>query len=909
MENFYSSELKYSEFLYDIFASNKSSTGQQLILTANQRQGRFLRQKCSLNTVASNNTELFTFFSWIKNCYLDCQDHAVPGFERRLISPFEEQALWRQVAEEITSNKPLVNTEQLQKMLKQTADNVLLFQVPLAQLEQSRSEEAALFIQCYKQFVAKLDEHELEAPLPSMSRLIQHFEKFPPNINAIYLYGFAEVPPLFNRLCGQATNALALVRGDEPAEKLNCIQFNSIDEEIESAAHWVKQTLTQDPNQQIAVVVPQLTQLRSIIERQFLKVLEPKRYLNASSCVIPSLFDISAGQSLSATACIRCAIDLLIIGQRHTDRDRMLSITQSIYWGAAYNPARQSLAEWLACRSEKKISSTTFLSWLKHFEGETKKKDLAEAFVYDSSRIISLQQQRAWSKKNQTISAWIDWYIDILETLGWPGPQTLSSYDYQCVQVFMEALNTLRCTEPSLVQLNKPSDFHAFLHSWCNSQVFHPEIKIPKVRILGLMEASGLKFDQCRIIGLTEAELPSAPSPDPLLPIALQQKYNTPKSSVEREYHYSKALLNDVVGCARHVTFSYASGGGENEQQNLSPLVEHYLGPADKIVQQSPDKNDELLRVNLAEKPYSLTKVDTGTAPTIPKGSNIRGGAYHLDLYHLNPLYAFFKYRLLVDNRDIPPIAGLDARLRGNLLHDCLALLYKKYDTQTKIKTLTDASDIEAELAPLVNRSMQALLEQITSMPIEIEEYEKNRLIRSLLSVIKTDAARNPPWKILELEAKKNLVFKDRTLRFRIDRVDTAKGLVIVDYKTGASSINPLLKKELAAYQLPLYTTVYAREDIAAVCYLQVEEKDVAYNGIGTENTFRGIMSPDKVRGSEISESFHDLIIHWRSSIESTIANIIEGKAVYRASDVTRNHYFSHYLLAVRQEELERNDV
>ena len=150
---------------------------------------------------------------------------------------------------------------------------------------------------------------------------------------------------------------------------------------------------------------------------------------------------------------------------------------------------------------------------------------------------------------------------------------------------------------------------------------------------------------------------------------------------------------------------------------------------------------------------------------------------------------------------------------------------------------------------------------------------EVPRLERLLRNLIDFDRARGAV-NIVDIENKQKIVVGDVGLTVRFDRVDadTAKGQLVVDYKTGVKfSANKWLGERPIEMQMPLYAA-YGKFDGIALYWMHssglsvtgISDRDW---GIGRSRSFRSLSRED----------WCDQVTTWRSICEHLIAEYRGG--------------------------------
>jgi ATP-dependent helicase/nuclease subunit B len=153
----------------------------------------------------------------------------------------------------------------------------------------------------------------------------------------------------------------------------------------------------------------------------------------------------------------------------------------------------------------------------------------------------------------------------------------------------------------------------------------------------------------------------------------------------------------------------------------------------------------------------------------------------------------------------------IDARTRGTLAHDALARFYRSIHSELGVERVTPGTIAEAlELAERVTGEVLARAPRPGSLAEEMALATIGPLVSRLVS---RDATFLPGWRPVEVEWAFGMDdephdFGSFLLRGRVDRIDDGPaGLVIVDYKTGSSSVTPQAKMLSGGkVQMPLYS-------------------------------------------------------------------------------------------------------
>jgi RecB family exonuclease len=264
---------------------------------------------------------------------------------------------------------------------------------------------------------------------------------------------------------------------------------------------------------------------------------------------------------------------------------------------------------------------------------------------------------------------------------------------------------------------------------------------------------------------------------------------------------------------------------------------------------------------------------DNGPAWPLPREP--RGGANLLELQSLCPFRAFAELRLKAQPLLAPP-PGIDARLRGKMLHSALEQFWRATGSAAALQ----ARSRDATLA-LVHECVQRASERIAAViPGAIDpallRREAARAQRLLGQLIDWELTRGG-FEVQSLEAPQRLPIAGTTLPLRLDRVDRLEdgGLVVIDYKTGKAQSLDAYAERPPKPQLPAYAVAVGGQ-VRAVLALH----------LGRDLKLRGVADrPGRVpgRGIEVVAGgeghWLELLRQWRERLERLMREFLEGRA------------------------------
>ena len=283
-------------------------------------------------------------------------------------------------------------------------------------------------------------------------------------------------------------------------------------------------------------------------------------------------------------------------------------------------------------------------------------------------------------------------------------------------------------------------------------------------------------------------------------------------------------------------------------------------------------------------KPIPLDLIDDNIAPAVSETEKIRGGSQLFAAQAVCPAWAFYQYRLGATALESPS-DGLDSMARGNLVHAALQHFWLTCKDLNTLKLLTTDA-----LQANIHAACEAALKQLETeqLPIRMIEIERLRLQQLLQSWLALERERDD-FSVQHCEYDVNLVVEGLTLKLRIDRIDALPdgGLVIIDYKTGATtqSHSSWADARIKTPQLPLYAALVLKESqVVATCFAKVHVHECTLTGMG-DRKILDVTSFEKLASNSAFKIFADmpaLIAHWQQSLTAIAQEIKSGIADVR---------------------------
>ncbi|MCY3640928.1 MAG: PD-(D/E)XK nuclease family protein [Gammaproteobacteria bacterium] len=574
-----------------------------------------------------------------------------------------------------------------------------------------------------------------------------------------------------------------------PAVDQRRVQLNSQAGEISAAAQWARQVLMSDSQARIGVVFPYLTDTYHAIDHAF----------GVEFSDAPDAFDLSGGLSLAQQPVWRAADKLL---------EHLIQPPEE----APERPAR-----------------TPFLE-------------------VPENPVQLLPSVREWRGEERSFAAWVTSFKETLLGAGWGA--NAGSSQFQAQQSIGDCLDRYR-------RLPHSADIDAALalrtlRDLLSTKVFAPQRRPAPVQVLGYLETTGLTFTHLWVGGLSDSAWPQAPSPNPLIPMRLQQAAGIPRLDHDSERDFAGQRLAHWRSACQFFTASW-SGEDADGQHDCSPLIKSLPdAPIDQVLHNHRHRRHPALAES---PPFDQVEVAPPDRAS-PYEGDVRAGTALIQDQAKCPFRAWATHRLKLraENAEEP---FADALTRGSLVHDAFLFLYQ--DHQRPFSEGAVQGAVEA-----------AVSKHLGATPNLYQTLEKQRVARILTAWLDLEA-NHPQFTVTGLEQDAELTLPGARFRMRIDRINqehATDAKIVIDYKTGAVSTNQMIGERLIEPQLPMYALT--DDDIEAVLVAQVGDEDVRLVGWSSAGIQLG-KTPQK--------GWENLRRRWRTQVQSLIDEFRDGEA------------------------------
>lgn len=829
-------------------------TASTCVITANQRLARQVRShyEQSQQTCTYESLDVLPLTQWLERSWRSLNPTEL------LLTTAQQSRCWQQVIEADDKYQQWLLPTNTAKLAEQAWTYTELWQIPISELENSHYAESQLLANWIQQFNKLCQQHHWLGNCQLATACLQHIDQLPKA--PLLLVGFDDLPPAISNLFRQLQERQPVEFLQTEAQATQVFQHIAGDpkQELEQMAAWAKAELDANPNAHIGCIVPNLAENRDRVWQVFMQTFAPTYWQPGQT---PSHFrthglpfNLSAGESFSQVGIIKTALmTLQLTLQQEWPIDSLYQLSQQPYIHC--HPQDPLLAASLDDRLREKgnpLCDKTSLA---------AEQEPLQSFHQRSQLLTRLLHLFQYRSGEHHYEEWIQQICQLLQQLGWPGNRSLSSTETQALERWRQTLQTLTTLTPIDGKVTWAGAIQQ-LQSLCGQSVFQPRTDYTPIQVLGTLEAAGSEFDKVWLMGLTDTVWPPKPSPNPLLPFSLQQHYKLPHANSERELTYCRQVQARILQSAPQIIISYANKDGDR-QQMPSPLM-----PAQLPTYPWQQNNTPTRRTTLD------AFVDQD-GPVLQAEEKVRGGSSLLQQQANCPFQAFAHWRLGARGL-ASTYYGLDAAERGTLLHKALEAFWRQVGSQQQLLSMT-AEALDSTIADSVDVALNKHWQARTASLYQ--QIERERLTERLHQWLEQEAKR-PSFTVTAFEQAITYQHKGMALRLSIDRIDELdqNQKLIIDYKTGSSSVAGWFDTRLTAPQLPIYSL--SMQDCHGISYALIKANTYQYKGLCEQNLgIKGIDSVPKSRYSNDNDTWQSLRVTWQQQIEHLCNEFQHGLA------------------------------
>jgi ATP-dependent helicase/nuclease subunit B len=730
-------------------------------------------------------------------------------------------------------------------------------------------DDAAAFARWAQRYRAALAENGLIDAVQLADRLAACATRVPAwRKLRIVTIGFIEFAPQQRRLLAALRDAGAeIVERTLPriaSSRQSRVVCATPEAELGQALAWARDRALANPGAEVAIVVADLASRRAEVAARAEDILCPALASQVQPDA-PRPYDISLGIALADVPMIATAIDLIALGGGALPMPKAAALLRSAHLpGAEERWTGRAMSErrWRE-RGPRKVTPADIVRML-DASGDPLAATWRDAAV----------PARGARSPAQWASDWRAW----LAALGWPGTRPLGSGEWQAGEAWSQLLATFG-TFAGVTPMLARDDALAALRSLAARTVFQPEAPPARIRIMGLLEASGLVFDALWIAGMNADSWPPAQAPHPMLPLAWQRERRVPRSDAARDLAHVRVLTDGFGGAASEVVASHArqvDGLDRAESALVAAWPELDAATLPPVVG---------LTGTIASQRAEFATCGDENAPPLAVGSEAGGGVGIIESQSSCPFQAFARYRLRADAWPVVS-DGLTPQERGLLLHAALAALWDDIGDHATLVGL-DEGRLGERIAQAVTLARAKLDRgRWQSLPAAVAAGESQRLADTVLAWLDAIERARPPFAVRATEMTVPLTLGGIGISMRIDRIDALAdgGVAVIDYKSGRA-VEPAkwFAPRPSGTQVGLYAlALRAMADppaVRAAVYAQMKAGEIAVKGLAADaDAWPALKTAAGLRNAAIA-TWADIQGHWARQFGALAKEFARGAA------------------------------
>ena len=749
------------------------------VIVANNRQVLAIKQSIYKLNGSIKMPQIFSYRSWLEDFWKKNN----PQRAVRLLSLLE----LRYILKEITEKNSINNSEVIIDELIKCYSLCKTYFIDISTLPDFYANPSSLLIKWISEFEKFKTENNCIDTTDLFSSVYKSLESNI-KIGNYYAYGFKQRTPeqnkLFEILECQSLNSRSL------ENNIQALSFIDQETELESIAKWAKEVSLKNPNSQIGVVIPNLSQLQHLVKSTFDQEFDASLLETHHKP-----YNISLGMSLCQYPLIQHLLSIVKISSQiikgNIELEMLMKTVTSPYINGALNESnsRALLVNRILGLGCEEATTQKVLKLMKDCPVLIQ--------IVNALRSLKIDKKIALEDSLDSINL-------LLLTWGFTSDRSLSSSEYQLFEKYQNE---------SLI-LNRLSNFYKkvslfdaikILNTHLNSVIFQPKSGTANIHILGALEAEGLYFDHAWVSSMTSNFIPGKIKMPLFIPQKTSIEYKLPNSNFLLVTEDAKVTLKALNNLSPETTYSYAK-----LMQNREELPSPYI-----------DFKDYLEVSFIKNSSRELIYIDDYKAPKIQE-LTIKKGVKTLQ-NQMSCAFRGFAGRLDIDDFEAPHI-GLSRLQQGNLIHKILETFFNEIKSGASLLKLT-----ELELDNLIEKHTESATQNLPKSNFKLNE--KIRLVKIIRQHIDLEKKRSD-FEVIKTESTSEVNINGLKFSTRIDRMDRlANGdSLIIDYKTGKDvKVSQMTGDPIDQAQLPIYAVT---NSVDGVAFATINSNDCQFKAI-----------------------------------------------------------------------------
>lgn len=825
-----------------------------IVITASRRLARVLHSEYGKEQLALGNKAWLSPNIRFLDDWLTSTVNAAADSLPIVLASHASGIIWERCLKE-QAGAALLNIGGLVRQARQSWQRLHDWRVPLSEVStEARSQDEQLFAAAARKYQEILADNGWidDAQVAGMVTGLIESRAVPAPESVVYA-GFDRLVPGVEHLFAVLTDIGCVVTAaqfDAAAEDVLVAAFDNADAELRAAGAWARRQLTENPSAIVGIISSSLDKNAAATERLIREGIAPGWQYGGAD--LRTAVNTSYGRRLSDYPAISIALLLLQWVHRGLSFSEISLLLRTQFIAGMETAGRCKLELYLRRLPDQSWSPPAIM---RLFRERAEEAD-ARKWLEGAKHISSFQ---AGAAEQASPSAWADRINQLMLELAWPGTRALASDEFQLVNRWRELLNDLARLEIVCPQVTF-AEACSRLAALARDTIYQPETQPGVIRLLGPLEAAGMRFDRVWVAGLDADTWPPASHPLTLVSRQLQRQYSMPDATPDDTLDYARRVLKRLVSSADRVRLSWQRSSEEAEN-TASPLIAGYAAVAHEQATDPGWHALNLIGTNPLEQPAD------DPAPAVQRDELVAGGAYTIQRQVSDPFSAFAHGRLRV--AELESVAmGLSPALRGSLIHKALHALFAEKPSQDEIRQWR-GDGLQERVSRAADTALKRYLRHADPVLRQLLALERARLLDLLESFIAEESKR-PAFRIDNVEHEIEYQQFGVRLKLRIDRIDRLfdESLLIADYKTGVAK--NLLNRH--GDPLDLQLVVYAcalDESVGGLVLINIDSRSIAYKGSG------GSVAWDAKRAGQWPER----LAAWKEKVAMAMQQIAAGDA------------------------------
>lgn len=652
------------------------------------------------------------------------------------------------------------------------------------------------------------------------------------------------------------------------------------EQEWRLAAVWAREQLLADPSRRLRIIIPGVSTVRDRVARVFTEHLNPATaYTGRAS----SVFAIEAPETLSQRPWIHSALETCSVLLASTvSVERLARWWRDPFWGT---PSASWRARYARELRRRPLLDLTAARWRSDVRATWAKRpdEASDACLSGLARADQIIKDFT-PKEKRLPGEWAEVYSELLDAMSWPGKT--QAEPAHGLRAELSAWQGLLDDFANLEQVLGPCDQATALttlQSIASRQIFDRPMSDAPVHISADFNLV-CGYDGIWVTGLRADAWPAVPRVDGYVSRQALRAAGMREVDSAGQVAKAQAQLLRWQCSTRELVLSWSVS--EDESLYLpSPMLRPWLPNIDTTdegaepwLRVTRPPLESLAQTLVAQRPALEIWADDHGVPW-PAAQSLPGGVWALVDQDRCPFAAYATRRLRSGDEEESAL-GIDARLRGQLLHRAFEILWKKLRNSDRLRArnpqqleqIIEQAVEELDFSALATTASETLVTRL-------RERESARLRKIMADAMVIERERPQSFSVFLDEEKLTLKLGEAQLVMRVDRVDQLSdgSWLVIDYKTGTARTPKWAGEDFDAIQMWLYAEAvreHLHGELAGLAHFSLRSDAVGFLALARDTQ----VLPQATVVPDLESIRHEA----RARLESIAQAFLQGRAPVR---------------------------